>query len=139
MVIRFSARSAGMEAHPDGDYPFLMAGLSEYADGSGRGLTFQCGLSEPDEQDRALGMDSYCVSNELGLTEYGGVREVSLRNRTLRVVLDPNAAAGLGLDDAVIEVELEVDDESVSQLRDGLRRILTYGPLEARPEIVEPG
>jgi hypothetical protein len=49
VVIRFSAQSAGMEENADEDYDLLMAGLSEYADGSGRGLTFQCGLSEPDE------------------------------------------------------------------------------------------
>jgi hypothetical protein len=100
-------------------------------------MTFQCALSEPDGVDRASGMDSYCVSNELGMTFYGGVQEISLNDQALRVVFDLKAAQELGLDEPIIEVQLEVDEDSVSQLRDGLRRILTYGRQEARPRVME--
>ena len=134
-MIQYAARSAGREDHLGEDFDYIMAGLSEHEDGSGRGLTVQCAVAAPDDGDIATGMDSYCVSNELGLTVYGGVRSVRLRSRTLRSEFEPTAAEGLGLDDAVVEITLEVDDESIEQLKSGLQRTFSYGRERSRPVV----
>ena len=133
MTIRFVARAAGVDEEPD--YEYLSAGVSENADGSGFVLIFQCGLDEPDEQDVALGMDSYCLITADEGTDYGSVTEVVLADNVLRVVVREEALGPLGLDDAEIEATLDVDQESVDRLRDGLRLVLNYGRPDARPLI----
>ncbi|HEX6684666.1 MAG TPA: Imm10 family immunity protein [Candidatus Limnocylindrales bacterium] len=132
-MIQYTAHSAGVETHVGEGFDYVMTGLSEGEDGSGRGLTIQCALADPDAGDIEQGMDSYCVSNELGLTVYGGVRAVRLRDRSMRIEFEPRAAGELGLDDPVVEVELAVDDESIEQLRAGLRQTLSYGRERSRP------
>lgn len=132
-MIQYVARSAGREDHLGEDFDYIMAGLAEHEDGSGRGLTAQCAVEEPDHGDIATGMDSYCVSNELGLTVYGGVRLVRLHNHTLRIEFEPSASEGLGLDDTVVEVTLAVDNESIVQLKSGLERTFSYGRECGRP------
>lgn len=131
MTIRFVARAAVAEEAPD--YGCLSAGVAEHEDGSGFVLIFQCGLLEPDEQDRALGMDSYCLVTADDGTDYGGVTEVVLADNLLRVVVTEQALEPLGLDDPEIEATLDVDPDAVDRLRDGLRRILNYGRSDARP------
>ena len=133
MTIRFVARAAGVDEEPD--YEYLSAGVSENADGTGFVLIFQCGLDEPDEQDVALGMDSYCVITADEGTAYGCVTEVVLAGDLLRVVIRPEAQEPLGLADTEIEVTLDVDQESFDRLRDGLRLVLNYGRPSARPVI----
>jgi Immunity protein 10 len=135
-VSRYTARSAGAETHVGEGFDYVVAGLSENEDGTGRGLTIQSALEAPDAGDVAQGMDSYCVSNELGLTVYGGVREVRLRDRLLRIEFEPGAARELGLGDPVVEITLAVDGESVDQLRAGLTRTLSYGRERSRPLLV---
>ncbi|GIJ44110.1 hypothetical protein Val02_09960 [Virgisporangium aliadipatigenens] len=138
-MIRYVARSAGRAEHLGEGFDHITAGLSEHGDGSGRGLTVRCAVEAPDEGDIATGMDSYRVSNERGFTVYGGVRHVRLRGRTLRVNFEPDAARGLGLDDALVEVTLTVDDESIERLKSGLQRVLWYGRQRSRPVVdVDP-
>ncbi len=132
-MITHVARSAGREDHLGEGFDYIMAGLSEHEDGSGRGLTVQCAVEPPDAGDIATGMDSYCVSNELGLTVYGGVRYVRLQRRTLRIQFEPSAAEGLGLDDPVVEVTLAVDDAAIQQLKSGLQRTFSYGRERSLP------
>jgi Immunity protein 10 len=132
-MIQYTAHSAGLETHVGEGFDYVMTGLSENQDGTGRGLTIQCALDAPDAGDVEQGMDSYCVSNELGLTVYGGVRAVRLRNQLMRIEFEPNAASELGLDDPVVEVTLAVNDESIDQLRTGLRQTLSYGRERSRP------
>ncbi len=133
MTIRFVARAAAVDEEPD--YEYLSAGISENADGTGFVLIFQCGLDEPDAQDIALGMDSYCVITADEGTDYGCLTEVALADKVLRVVVRPEALHHLGLDDTEIEATLDVDDESIDRLRDGLRLVLNYGRGSARPAI----
>jgi hypothetical protein len=135
VTIRFTARSAGADEEPD--YECVSAGVSEYEDGTGMVLIFQCGLFEPDEQNVALGMDTYCLVTADQGTAYGGVAEVTLRDGVLRVVVGTDDLEALGLDDPEIEAILAVDDESVEQLRQGLRRILAYGRADAYPAVVQ--
>lgn len=114
----------------------VSASVAEHRDGSGFVLIFQCGLDEPDEQDVALGMDSYCLITADQGTDYGGVVEVVLRERVLRVVIAPDAVAALGLDDTEIEATLDVGDAAIDQFRTGLSRILRYGRPGAHPQVV---
>ena len=99
-------------------------------------LTFMCSLYEPDEQDVALGMDSYCLVTPDQGTAYGGVSEVTLQDGMLRVVVAEDDLEALNLDEAEIEASLAVDNQSMDQLRRGLRRILLYGRPDARPAVI---
>ncbi|QFG21109.1 Imm10 family immunity protein [Actinomadura sp. WMMB 499] len=134
MTIKFTAQVVGVEELPDEET--LLAGVAEHEDGSGLSLTFMCGLYEPDEQDTALGMDSYCLVTPDQGTAYGGVSEATLQDGVLRVVVAEHDLEALKLDETDIEAGLAVDNESVEQLRRGLRRILAYGRLDARPAII---
>jgi hypothetical protein len=135
MTLRFIAQVAGVDE--DSDHACLSAGVSENLDGTGFALIFQCSLREPDEQDVALGMDSYCVVTAEQGTDYGCVTEVILKDNLLRVVVTPEATEPLGLDDTEIEATLDLDGDVIEQLRDGLRRILNYGRLSARPTTLQ--
>ncbi len=53
----------------------LSAGVSEGEDGSGMALVFVCSLREPDEQDIASGMDTYCLVTADQAAAYGVVAE----------------------------------------------------------------
>lgn len=134
MTIRFSARVVGVQE--DEDLEVLSAGVAEYENGTGEMLLFQCGLYEPEEQDIALGMDSYCLVTADQGTAYGSVTGVSLHSRLLRVVVAPEHLDALGLDDTDIEVGLDVDEQDIERLREGLRRILVYGRQDARPAVM---
>jgi hypothetical protein len=135
MTFRFVARIAVTDENPAGGY--RSAGVAENADGSGFALIFQSSLHQPDPQDVALGMDTYCLVTADQETAYGTVVEAVLADGVLRVVVSPDAQEPLGLDDTVIEATLDVDHDAVEQLRDGLRRILNYGRLDARPAVLQ--
>ncbi|MEV4383066.1 Imm10 family immunity protein [Streptosporangium sp. NPDC049644] len=134
MTIIFTAQAAGADEDLEGE--FLSAGVSETQDGDGMMLIFQCCTYEPDDQDIALGMDTHCVITANQGTAYGAVREIRLSDNVLRVVFDPDDLEALGLAEPEVEVALDVDQESVEQLRQGLRRILSYGRADARPHVL---
>jgi hypothetical protein len=69
-------------------------------------------------------------------TAYGGVKEVAISNGVLRVVVADDDLKALGLDHAEIEATLAVDEKSIEQLRQSLRRVLTYGRPETHPVMV---
>jgi hypothetical protein len=123
-----------MDGYPQDET--LCAGVSEAEDGNSMALTFLCSLFEPDGQDVQLGMDTYCLVTPDQGTVYGGVREVVLRDGLLGVVA-PDSLEALRLGDPVIEASLAVDAEAVEQLREGLRRILSYGRADAYPVVVQ--
>lgn len=55
MALSFTAHGVGASVEPDG---FLVAVLTESAEGDGLWLQFQCKLGEPDERERVLGIDT---------------------------------------------------------------------------------
>ena len=81
-----------------GEFPehqtFTVA-LAEDPDG-GEWLEIQKTLSF-DEQDRRLGMDTYCLCTEKG-TAYGGVTSWALARDSLEIRLDAKTARMLGVD-----------------------------------------
>jgi hypothetical protein len=135
MSIRFTARAAGVADDPEHDR--LTAGIAEDEDGTGMLLLFMCGLSEPGEQDIALGQDTHCLITANQGTAYGVVQEVMLCGKVLHVKVAAESLGQLGLDDHEIEALLDVADDVIDQLRDGLRRVAAYGRPGARPTVVE--
>lgn len=136
MTTRFTARVAGVAE--DRDLEYLAAGVAESDDGDGMEMIFQCGLFEDEEEDvEESEPDSHCLVITGQATAYGAVSEITLRDKVLRVVIAPHALEELGLDDPEIEAVLDVDDEVIDQLRPALRRIMAYGPVGARPTIVQ--
>lgn len=115
---RFKAKAVAALELPDLDMFAVV--LAEEPDGSGSRLEIQKALSF-DEQDRRLGLDTYCLCTEEGATHYGGVTSWILTGDSLEVRLDAKAAKTLGVEDGFV---VNFAAESLPGLRDGLRRIL---------------
>lgn len=82
---------------------------------------------DPDEQDRRLGWDDYCLSLSDGSSSYGCLSEVDLQPAALRLVLTDAGRVDLGLDRGP-EVVLELDPMQHAELLAGLRSILNGSP-----------
>lgn len=135
MTIRFTARAVGVDE--DTELECLTAGVAEEEDGSGMVLLFMCSLVEPDEQDVELGEDTHCLVTADQATAFGAVERVALRDKVLHIKVAADSLDALGLDDQEIEAFLEVDDDSIDELRVGLGRVMAYGRPEARPTEIE--
>ena len=94
--------------------------LSEMEDGTGRCLEVQRALGF-DAQDRELGMDTYCLCNELGATHYGGVIEWIVLDGLLQLVLSPEGSAALGAEGGY---RLKLPASRVGFVRDTLAQLL---------------
>ena len=94
-VKEFEVRAAAYERDLELGAAYLV--LAEDDDGGGRRLEIQRSLA-PDEQDRALGMDTYCLLDESGATHYGGIGAWRLGGGRLEIELTPSATSVLGTD-----------------------------------------
>lgn len=94
--------------------------LAENEDGSGSCLEVQRALSF-DEQDRALGQDTYCLHTETGATHYGGVTSWVVTQNHLEILLDAEAAAAL---DVRKGFSVAIKPEHVLMLQEGLSRVI---------------
>jgi hypothetical protein len=113
----------------------FVVGLSENEAGDGAYLMFQSGLRPPDAQDAALGLDSYCILDEDGAVQYGGVTRAVLADATLTLTLTEEAAEELGLAEDARTLALDVPAQDVPRLAEGLNRIFTYGDPDKQPEL----
>lgn len=120
----FEVRRIAVEELDDVDT--FVVGLAEHEDGSGEALLLMASLTVADEQDRALGQDTYCVSTAWGATVYGGMTECALRGDLLLLRFDAVAAETLGIGQDC-RFRLRVDPGSVERLKDGLRAVLSTG------------
>ncbi|MFB8110065.1 Imm10 family immunity protein [[Kitasatospora] papulosa] len=122
------------EVDVDGE---MQAGLAEYEDEDEEGffLLFTRPVGEPSPQDVALGLDTYGVMTPDQCTAYGCVREVALAGSLLTVTLDPGCLDELELEEAEIEVRLDLSAEVIDELCDVLTKVLTYGRPDARPRL----
>jgi hypothetical protein len=120
----FVATTAAVEEQADVNT--FLVGLSEDETGEGEHLILQrsCEFSD---QDRRLGMATYCLVTPSG-TAYGGVVSCTLKDRTLEIDLSRDNAVKLGT--SRFKIDLAVDAETIRRVRDGLRRIF---PKEDRP------
>ncbi len=111
-----------------GDPPVLVASVAEEPDGSGVRLEFQR-ASVFDDQDRRLGMDTYCICTGEGATHYGGVERMDDDEDGVNIALNPEAASRLHVPDA-FRIRLAVAPEARAAFLDGLRRVIE-GPRVA--------
>ncbi len=86
-------------------------------------LEFQRAL-EPDEQDEALGMDSYCVTPPSGACAYACLASVLVENGNLHLVFHEDPAQELGLDSAELNFPLGLDADQLDELISGLQSVL---------------
>src|SRR5829696_9724689 len=108
---------------------FVLA-MAEDVDGSGHRIELQRSLKF-DDQDRALGLDTYCVCLASGASHYGGIRSCVLNGRRLSIEFTEEASTELSIEPS-IDIILRVDEDAVAQVRDGLRRI--FVDARGRPQ-----
>jgi immunity protein 10 of polymorphic toxin system len=111
-------------------------GLAQHPSGEGAYLILQCALTQPDEQDAATGMDTYCLMDEAGAVHYGGVQRAELTDATLRLRFDQDAAEELGIQNPERDLTLAIPPEDTTRLAGALRRVLTYGNPDRSPELI---
>ncbi len=121
--------------HIEQNQDALVVGLSENEAGDGAYLIFQSGLRPPDEQDGVLGLDSYCILDEEGAVQYGGVTRAVLADATLTLTLTEAAAEELGVLNDARTIVLGVPAADVARLAEGLNRIFGYGNPDKQPEL----
>jgi Immunity protein 10 len=107
-----------------------IVGLAEHRDGTGLSLVFQRALTF-DEQDRAMGTDTFCVSDEWGATVYGGV-SYTMDGATLKLELSPEATAALRLPPR-LELRLNVDEHVLQEVGEALAE--SFARLPDQPGI----
>jgi hypothetical protein len=89
-----------------------------------------------DEQDVALGMDTYCLVVDPGqATAYGGVSQCVVAEGHLRLVLATDTARALGTP-TELDFTLAMDDEQIEMVKRGLTRVLTSGRGNAVPSLL---
>jgi hypothetical protein len=116
----FEVRRVAAEEVPDLDS--YVVGLAEHENGEGTALIFQVPLGPFDDQDRALKMDTYYISDAYGATVYGGLTRCMLRSDALILGFSAEAAETFAVPTDVV-LPLRVDPKAVSILHEGLRRV----------------
>jgi hypothetical protein len=91
--ISFDGRAVGFLSEGDLNAEVLV--VAEQPDGSGQRLEISRSVVAT-EQDRRLGMNTYCLVNEKEATVYGGVTDWSCDNAELRISLTAEAGEVLG-------------------------------------------
>lgn len=126
------------EGEADGVY---LIGGSEHPDGSGRSLIIQAPLphssqptDDPEDDDDPEDEDEiYCLVLDPGQhTITGDIVECSIHDDNLMITLTAEAARTLTVP-RVLKFRLDVSDDQVATLRNGLRRALSTGPAHSRP------
>ncbi|WP_211264240.1 Imm10 family immunity protein [Streptosporangium amethystogenes] len=123
------ARTVGRDDDPE----LILFGMAEHEDGTGNALIFMMSTEEPDEQEIALGMDTYCIVREdQAGTTYGGVTHCEINSGRLTLHFTAEAAKELHVE-PVVRIDLQIDDDSVELLRSSLQEILLSGRHDQHP------
>lgn len=115
----------------------LTVAAAEEEDGGGHQFIVQIPLHDPDDQERSLGLDTYCLLNEDGATYYGGVLQAALSDTVLNLTFSQEARQELGLPAEHLRLRLNVTPSEVRQFATGLNRALRYGDPDHRPERID--
>lgn len=107
--IHFLARAVGIDWLDD----ILAIVFADDPEEPSEYLELQRSFEEPDEQDQALGMDTYCLSTSAGATTYGGITSFVIRATQCTIDLAPSAAAEIGIAQYQIELDLAADDRPI--------------------------
>lgn len=118
MIESFDAHVCAVQEMEDLN-TFLIA-LADQADAPSRYVELQRSI-EQDEQDAALGMDTYCIVTALGATHYGGIVSCVLTDDRLALRFSEEAEIALGLQGYNIKLALSTPDKK--SLRSGLARL----------------
>lgn len=122
----FTAR--GVAATTIEDTNCRVVALAEDPNGDGGPvLQIQRSLTH-DDQDRRLGFDTYCLSDERGASIYGGVLSYSLEGSTLTMRVNQKTRDVLGIPEE-FAIQLDTDDATVESVREALAWILQDVPL----------
>ncbi|WP_328581618.1 Imm10 family immunity protein [Streptomyces sp. NBC_00370] len=120
------------------DEEVLVVGIAG-VDGGGvaRSFVVQRSTYEPEEQDIRSGMDSYCVSTELGHTAYGCLCGVRVTDSLLTLEFTDKGAEILEIP-TVVDASLGGSGIDRATLSRKLREVVDWGASERRPEFVGP-
>lgn len=80
-------------------------------------------------------MDSYCVLNESGGVDYGGVEEIVITAKELIIQFRQEAIEELELSTEIVTLQISMDVD-MGSLRGGLNRVLSYGKPEKIPRVM---
>lgn len=104
------------------DAPGLLAMVAEQADGSGFGIQFS--MAETfDDQDRTLGMDTYCIRTSEGACRYGGVVSAGSGPDYVDIDLDSATAAALHVPER-FRLRLLVEPAVIEDFTDEMAKLL---------------
>jgi hypothetical protein len=121
-------RDAGVDAGE-----VYVVGVRESADPASWSLVFMEPYDAEDEDEIAMGMDTYCLVVDPGqATFYGGVIECAITDDRLYLLLSEPAAEALGTP-TQLEFTLVLSSEQLEILRSGLARVLRSGRSDAVP------
>jgi hypothetical protein len=112
--------AAAVSAEELHDLNTYVAVLAEEPDGEGMRLEIQRAFSF-DGQDRALGMDTYCLCTETGACHYGGVTRWVIHESSVEILLDARASSVLDVDGGF---RVEVPAKYLPTLQEALPRLL---------------
>ncbi|MFF0059542.1 hypothetical protein ACFYRI_34685 [Streptomyces microflavus] len=99
-----------------------------------RYFDLQCALSEPTAQDVDLELDSYCIVNDAGGVQYGGLDEVAMGPDGLVLSFRDDAVEELELSSRVVTLGIDSAID-VDEVRAGLRKVLSYGNPRKVPQM----
>jgi hypothetical protein len=119
--MEFDARAAAFLRDEDLEAEVLV--IAQQEDGAGHRVELQRAFIVTDE-DRQLGMDSYCLVAETGATHYGGVESWSVDDNVLELRLSPEAAQDLGVDGGYRIRLIGPSQSTIEVVREGLRAVL---------------
>jgi hypothetical protein len=104
------------------DVDVVVLAVSEDPHGGGRFLLFQRAKSFT-EQDRALGMDTFSLTDPSGATAYGAVLAYRVNDEELALDFAPGAAQSLALPTEV-RVKLNLSASALTELQTGLSVVI---------------
>jgi len=120
----------GVAATTMGDTNCRVVALAEDPNGDGGPvLQIQRSLTH-DEQDRKLGFDTHCLSDERGASVYGGVLSYSVDGPTLKMRVNQETRDALGIPEE-FAIQLDTDDATIESVREALAWILQDVPARA--------
>ena len=115
MILHFAAEQVEVE---ENDLDVLIVGF--YTEENY--LMIQQSLDGYDEQDAALGMDTYHIErDDQSYGGYGGVEKILLRPESIEVALDETGKENLEC--TAVRVDFEIDAETFDRLAEKLRII----------------
>lgn len=88
-----------------------------------RSFLFQRSLGDPTPGDRRLGLDTYAISNEQGLSAYGALNSYHLDHAVLVLDFTEEATALLGVP-RTVTLQLALNDQDIEILSSGLREVV---------------